>query len=63
MRYSLEKDEEENTNPLKVRDMVLLFSSHFKSQPEFATHVTTVIVFKLKRIIIEIKIQGGTFFG
>lgn len=27
---SLEKEEEENTNPLKMRDMVLLFSYHFK---------------------------------
>lgn len=30
MRDSLEKEKEENTNPLKMRDMVLLFSSHFK---------------------------------
>jgi len=30
MRDSLEKEEEENTSPLKMMDMVLLFSSRFK---------------------------------
>lgn len=53
MRYSLKKEEEENTNPLKSRDMVLLFDFPLTLKVRLKRRLQTMLLVLWDRFLSE----------